>query len=129
MFKTMTGYCEVMGTTLTYTLTYSDGSALDDWMIFNPTALTVQGLVPTPKADYVTLMLSATDSDNFKLTSTFKIYFLSKPYLYKELPDHELRTKEEFKYFVPKDTFKHPNNLALTYNITGYPSWMKVDLS
>lgn len=41
-----------MNLTMTYTLTKSDGTALDAWMIFNAVSLTVQGLVPYPATSY-----------------------------------------------------------------------------
>ncbi len=52
MYYSLTGFCEVMGTILTYKLTKIDGSVLDDWMIFNSATLILQGLVPLPKEDY-----------------------------------------------------------------------------
>jgi len=39
MYYSLTGFCEVMGTILTYKLTKIDGSVLDDWMIFNSATL------------------------------------------------------------------------------------------
>lgn len=109
MYYTLTGFCNYMNLTMTYTLTKSDGSALDSWMIFNPTSLTLQGLVPYPKTSYVTLKLTATETAStgteYTISETFNVYYLSKPYLNTALPDFSIRTQQIFSYTIPQTTF------------------------
>jgi hypothetical protein len=70
---------------------------------------------------------TSTSGTSYTISSTFKVYFLSKPYLNRDLPDFSIRTKEIFSYTIPSDTFKQPNNLPLTYNVTNVPSWISLN--
>jgi hypothetical protein len=61
-------------------------------MIWNPDTMTLQGLVPEPKSKYDTLMLVGTDSNKVSVSMTFKVYYLSKPYLNKAISNFKIRT-------------------------------------
>jgi hypothetical protein len=127
MYYALDGYCNFLNETMKYKLVKSTGAKLDDWMIFNDISLTISGLVPAPVREYDIFKLIATDPQGVSISSNFRVYYLSKPYLNKDLPDFKIRTTEQFSFTIPRDTFLQPNGLSLTYFVTNYPSWMKLN--
>lgn len=74
MYYTLTGFCNYLNAAMTYTLTKSDYSSLDSWMIWNALTMTVSGLVPPPKYSSVELRLTGCDSSGSCISQTFTVY-------------------------------------------------------
>lgn len=93
MYVKLPTFCDDQEEDLTYTLTKSDASALDSWMIWDDTERILQGLVPQAKSAYVELTMTGTDADSLSASSNFKVNFVSKPYLNKALQNFNIRTE------------------------------------
>lgn len=91
-------YCTVTSETLTYTLDQYDGNPLDDWMTWDATTMTLSGLVPKPQSSYERLTMTGTDTNGNSASSSFYIYYQSKPYLNIPIPYFSIRTQEAFSY-------------------------------
>lgn len=73
--------------------------------------------------------MTGTDTDGFSASATFVMYYTSKPYVNKLIPNLSYRTQDSFSYKVPESTFSSPNGGTLTYVISSIPSWITYDSS
>lgn len=61
MYYSLTGFCNYLNETMTYTLTMSDYSSIPSWMTWDGVALVVKGTVPPFSDDTLNMRLTATD--------------------------------------------------------------------
>jgi hypothetical protein len=58
-------------------------------------------------------------------SASFNISFISKPYLNRAIDNYAIRTELPFTCTIPRNTFIHPNNDAMTITVDQVPtSWL-----
>ena len=120
---TLTSYWDTTGSTITYTLLQSDGSALPSWMTFTASTRTISGIPTSAAAASYTLTYKATDNDGSSASSSLVIKVDKKPVLTNALADQTARTLVAFSFTIPTDTFVDPDSDPITYTLSNQPSW------
>ena len=117
------------GTTLTYTATKGDGSALPNWLTFTPGTRTFSG---TPEnANVGTLSVKVTASDSAaSVSDTFNIVVSNDaPTVANAILNQPATVGRAFSYQFPANTFHDANGQTLTYTATKgdgspLPNWL-----
>lgn len=120
---TLTQYWDTSGSTLTYTLLQSGGTALPTWMTFTSSTRTVSGIPPSTASASYTLTYTSTDNSGSSASSTLVIKVDKKPVLTNPLSDQTARTLVAFIFTIPSNTFVDPESDPITYTLSGLPSW------
>ena len=97
MYETLPTFCDASVTsqsqsTITYALTYADGSKLDSWIIWDGLSQTMQGIVPPTTVSNQSFMMTGTNKYGSTCSSNFKVTYQSKPYLNRAIPNAKIRT-------------------------------------
>ncbi|NJO98890.1 MAG: tandem-95 repeat protein [Pleurocapsa sp. CRU_1_2] len=124
------------GDSLTYAATLIDGSALPDWLTFNPETRTFNG---TPVNKYVgtlSIQVTATDNDGEVVSDTFELEVVNvndAPILENAIANQIAIEDEAFSFTFSETTFKDVDaGDVLTYtaslsNGSELPSWLSFD--
>ena len=123
------------GDSLTYSATLIDGSALPDWLTFNPARRTFSG---TPVNKYVgtlSIQVTATDNDGEVVSDTFELEVINvndAPILENAIANQIAIEDEAFSFTFNETTFKDVDGDVLTYTATlangsELPSWLSFD--
>ena len=124
------------GDSLTYSATLIDGSALPDWLTFNPARRTFSG---TPVNKYVgtlSIQVTATDNDGEVVSDTFELEVVNindAPILENAIANQIAIEDEAFSFTFNETTFKDVDaGDVLTYtaslsNGSELPSWLSFD--
>lgn len=112
---TLTEFCSTTGTTLTYSLLQSDGSALPTWMTFTASTRVLSGIPLSSSPASTTLTYTATENTGSSGTATLVIKVDKKPVLTNAIPDQSARTGGTFSYTIPSNTFVDPDSDPITY--------------
>ncbi|HEY8353336.1 MAG TPA: putative Ig domain-containing protein, partial [Sphingomonadales bacterium] len=123
------------GDALTFDVTLADGSALPDWLIFDPATRTLSG-TPGEKDDGVLdIRVVATDPQGLSASSQFRLTVRDvneAPVVAAALGDQETEAGSEFAFALPDGLFTDPDGDGLTLSARladggALPDWLQFD--
>lgn len=119
------------GSSLTFTLTQSNGDALPAWLSFDEQTGQLSGQAPLGSQD-LSLKIQAQDSAGKRSADNFDLHINAAPQLQGDLGAQAAAEGKTWRYYLPLWQFKDPENGALSYRITmndgaELPSWMHYD--
>ena len=119
------------GSSLTFTLTQSNGDALPAWLSFDEQTGQLSGQAPLGSQD-LSLKIQAQDSAGKRSADNFDLHINAAPRLQGDLGAQAAAEGKTWRYYLPLWQFKDPENGALSYRITmndgaELPSWMHYD--
>ena len=119
-------FCYSPSSSIYYTITLSDGSALPSWLSFDISALVLKGTpVSAAKNNYTILVKVALSSDSSVYrTVTFSLYVNTKPVIQNPIADVTWRTGIILYVNIPTSTFYDADGDTLTITVTQKPSFM-----
>lgn len=115
--------------TLAYEAVLADGSALPAWLTFDAATHTFHGTPPNDLSISITVTVYDLDGMSVSDTFTFTAGPNLAPVVQNAQPDIVTYSGLAWNYTVPANTFKDPENGALTYSATledgsALPSWL-----
>ncbi|ETR65097.1 MAG: hypothetical protein OMM_14826, partial [Candidatus Magnetoglobus multicellularis str. Araruama] len=96
------------GDILTYTSTLENGETLPEWLTFNTSTITFNGIPTNDDIGSLSIKITATDNS---LESTFDIFTVTinnindAPILVQEIPDQSVNEDEDFSFTIKENTF------------------------
>jgi hypothetical protein len=119
-------FCYSPSTSLTYTITQSDGSVLPSWLSFDQTNFQLTGtpINGATSSYYLVFKVEVTaDPTNF-IEVNLELYVNSLPVVNNPISDVSSRSGVIMFIDVPTNTWSDPDGDAYTVTVTQKPSWM-----
>ena len=129
------------GQALSYTIpaaTFSDGDGdvltysatnVPSWATFTPATRLVAGTPTTTDAGQDVITITATDTTAASVSTPFTINVENniEPVAVNEIPDQSIPVGVAYTYTFAANTFSDANGDAMTYTISGNPSYLGID--
>ena len=121
------------GDQLTLTATLSDGSALPNWLSFDPVAGSFSGTPDENDAGQLTIKVVAADPDGLFATEIFNLVVAQAndaPVLSAPAFNQSGNVNEEFSYVLPDGMFSDDGSFSLDAKLfdgSDLPSWLEFD--
>ncbi|WP_409309200.1 putative Ig domain-containing protein, partial [Pectobacterium sp. B1J-3] len=124
------------GDTLMLSASQADGTALPDWLSFNPATGTFFGTPANGDVGNLTIKVTATDSGNASVSTTFELTVTNvndAPVVDTPIPPQSVAQGGGFNFTVPDGTFNDPDvgdTLTLRATLANgspLPSWLHFD--
>lgn len=117
-------FTDPLGEALTYSIATNQKNGSDlSWLTLDPSTNTLSGVAPN--SGQFTVPLKATDTSGLKTIGNFLVQVANEPPIYNGLLGTWAAQPGRTTWFtMPSNTFMSPNGSALTYTVTGMPSWL-----
>lgn len=122
--------------TLTYTATMTDGSALPDWLTFDPATRKLSGTPGNGDTGFITIKVTATDKAGASVSAEYALWIdqvNDAPTVEGSIPDRTRLEDRSFSFTVAEDVFVDidPGD-QITYSATlsdgsDLPEWLAFD--
>ncbi len=123
---------------LNYTATLSGGGDLPDWLTFDESTGTFNGVADNSDVGDYTVNVTATDNDGASISEIFKIIVNNTndaPILQNPISDQSVDQDQPFSFTVPAETFSdddliHGDQLTFSASLSGdmvLPAWLTFD--
>ena len=119
--------------TLTYAASLADGTALPDWLTFDPATLTFSGIPTNDNVGILDIIVTVTDASGEQVSDTYQLTINNAndaPVLDIPIPNQVASEDTAFEFILPADTFSDPDNgdvltyIATLANGSDLPTWL-----
>ncbi len=124
---------DVDSSSLTYTATLANGSALPPWLAFDPSTRTFSGTPPLDFSGVIDLKVTAGDSA-FSISDTFtlSVTAVDNPPVATRIADQTVAEDTRWSFQVPANAFVDRDSSGLTYSAgladgSPLPAWLSFD--
>ena len=114
---------------LSYSASQTEGSALPNWLTFNPRSLVFSGVPQSTDVRTWNLQLSAQDPDGARIQDDFNLTVTHFPEAKGTMPKQLADVDQDYEYSVPADTFSQADHAVLLYAVQprsglALPDWL-----
>jgi hypothetical protein len=127
-------FIDADGDMLTYSTSRNDGSALPNWLSFNPGSLTFLGVPLAGDVGSIGLYLTATDVYGASAQQNLTLTVTNFPVLSAALSNQVVNIGEYWQWQLSDQTFTDPDKEVLVYQVQrqddlAWPSWLNFSAS